>query len=224
VARATTLMLLLMAATALAPALSAHARQQGGGSGRRPNADGGSQSYTTITGITTTALSNGVQIRIAADGILQYANADMSGNVMRVSFPQARNGTNRNFFRVDRYPVSYLQAQTPQSAMNGIGLDLRINNFVNTNASITTTPDGQGVLITVQSDRTIERGARRPGSGGGGSGAGGGQRLRRCRAPARRDHAGALREWFAVGPRRESRLAELMAAIAQKIRPGPRRG
>ncbi len=162
--------LLLLALLFASTPATAHAQRGGSaeqrpGSGARP-----SQSYTTITAITVTPLSNGVQVRIAADGILQYANADTSGPSMRISFPQARNGTGKNFFNVNRYPVSYVQVTTPQSAQNGIGLDMRIVNFVNTNATITGTPDGQGVLLTVQSDRTIERGARRP-SGGGAAGA-----------------------------------------------------
>lgn len=161
--RASTVLLLTLAATLLAPAPPARAQP---GARQRQRDRGGPQSYTTVSNISVTPLSNGVQIRIVADGILQYTNADMSGPVMRVSFPQARNGTGKNFFRVDRYPVSYIQVQTPQTARSGIGLDLRINNFVNTNANITSSPDGQGVLITVQSDRTIERGPRRPGTGG----------------------------------------------------------
>ncbi|MDQ3815074.1 MAG: hypothetical protein M3347_14170, partial [Armatimonadota bacterium] len=125
----------------------------------------GSRSYTTISNVTVTPLSNGVQIRITADGILQYRSADTSGLKMNLAFPDARNGTGKNFFNVNRYPVSHITISTPQESVGGIGVQVQISNFVTTNAAVTTTPDGQGVLITVQSDRTIER-SRRPAAGG----------------------------------------------------------
>ena len=119
------------------------------------------QAYTNIKSITTKALSNGVQITILADGILQYRDVDSNGNKMGVYFPAARNGTGKNFINLNTYPVSSIQLSTPQGAQNGIGLRLDISNFANTNASVTQTPNGQGVLFTIQSDRTL------PGTRGG---------------------------------------------------------
>ncbi len=124
------------------------------------------QSYTTISAITVTPLSNGVQIRVAADGILQFrsdSGNNLYGTRMNLSFPGAKNGTGKNFYNVSAYPVSYVQISTSRQATSGIGVDFSINNFVNTQASISTEPDGQGVLITVRSDRTVEH-ARRGGS------------------------------------------------------------
>jgi len=121
------------------------------------------QSYTTISAITVTPLSNGVQIRVAADGILQFrsdSGNNLYGTRMNLSFPGAKNGTGKNFYNVSAYPVSYVQIGTSRQATSGIGVDFSINNFVNTQASITTEPDGQGVLITVRSDRTVEHGRR----------------------------------------------------------------
>ncbi|HEX8464240.1 MAG TPA: hypothetical protein VF627_06430 [Abditibacterium sp.] len=125
------------------------------------------RSYTTIKTVTTNVLSNGVQITILADGILQFRDSDMNGRTMSITFPDARNGTGKNFINLNSYPVSYLQLATPQGAQGGIGLRLGITNLADTNASVTRTPDGQGVLITVQSDRTL------PTSRGGGAAAGG---------------------------------------------------
>ena len=119
-------------------------------------AQNAARSYTTINSIVVTPLSNGVQVKIGADGILQYRNADTSGLKMAITFPDARNGTGKNFFNVNRYPVSYLQLSTPQNAVGGIGVVMQISNFVVTEASVARTPDGQGVLITIQSDRTVE--------------------------------------------------------------------
>jgi type IV pilus assembly protein PilQ len=118
------------------------------------------RSYTTITAVEVTPLSNGVQVRIKADGILQYRDADPSGLQMRLYFPNARNGTGKNFFNVDRYPVSYIQLSTPQGAASGIGLNLDIRNLAATTASISTGADGQSVLFTIQSDRTVESSGR----------------------------------------------------------------
>ncbi len=137
--------------------------QDNGAGGAGPAA----QSYATVSAITVTPLSNGVQIRVAADGILQfrtgggdYGGGSLYGTRMTLSFPGAKNGTGKNFYSVSSYPVSYLQLSASKQATGGIGLDLSINNFVSTNASVTTEADGQGVLITVQSDRTVERGRR----------------------------------------------------------------
>ncbi|BCM92882.1 type II secretion system protein D [Abditibacteriota bacterium] len=113
------------------------------------------RAYTTIKSIIATPLSNGVQISVLADGILQYRDDDMSGRQMGATFPDARNGTGKNFINLNRYPVSHLQMLTPQGAQNGIGLRLNIFNLSSTTGSITRTPDGQGVLLTIQSDRTL---------------------------------------------------------------------
>ena len=121
--------------------------------------------FTNIKSITTRALSNGVQITILADGILQYRDVDSDGNKMGAYFPAARNGTGKNFINLNTYPVSSIQLSTPQGAQNGIGLRLDITNFVSTRASVTQTPDGQGVLFTIQSDRTLP-GKRNSGGAG----------------------------------------------------------
>lgn len=99
-----------------------------------------------------------MQITIQADGILQYRDVDDNGNKMGAYFPAARNGTGKNFINLNTYPVSSIQLSTPQGATNGIGLRIDITNFVNTRASVTQTPNGQGVLFTIQSDRTLPGG------------------------------------------------------------------
>ncbi len=117
-----------------------------------------SQSYTTITGIKTTPLSNGVQIQIVADGILQYRQTSYEdrAKAIGITFPDARNGIGKNFLNVNRYPVSHIALATPQGAKNGIGLSMVVNNFAESEFQIASTADGQGVIVTVLSDRTIE--------------------------------------------------------------------
>lgn len=115
------------------------------------------QSFTTIRTVKVTPLSNGVQVDIEADGILQYREANTTGQKMSLLFAAARNATGKNFYNVNSYPLSYIQLSTPQDSVDGIGVLFQISNFINTTASITKTADGQGVLITIQSDRTIEK-------------------------------------------------------------------
>ncbi len=127
--------------------------------------DNQSQSYTTITSVTVSVLSNGVQIKLLADGLLQYQEQYGGGEGKKtvIAFPDARNGTGKNFWNVNKYPVSHLQMITPQGAKRGIGLEFTINTLAVTGASVSSTPDGQGVLITVRSDRTTA-GAAQPGA------------------------------------------------------------
>lgn len=116
------------------------------------------RAYTNIKSITTRALSNGVQITVQADGILQYRDVDNNGLKMGAFFPDARNATGKNFINLNSYPVSSIQLSTPQGAQNGIGVRLDISNFAETRATVTQTPNGQGVLFTIQSDRTLPGG------------------------------------------------------------------
>lgn len=174
------------------------------GLGRVLPAQAQARSYTTIKSVAVNTLSNGVQITVLADGILQYRDEDNNGRIMGITFPDARNGTGKNFINLNSYPVSYIQLSTPQGAQNGIGLRLDINNLIETRGSFTKTPDGQGVLITVQSDRTI------PTAHGTATGAA---------APAATEDEGA-RVKYAGGKLSlravKTDIHELMGAIAQK--------
>jgi type II secretory pathway component GspD/PulD (secretin) len=144
--RASRIWLVTLAFAALAGALLAWSA---------PEARAQAQSFSTIREMKVTPLSNGVQITVLSDGILQTRDADTSGNRMAVSFPSARNGTGKNFFNINRYPVSHITLSTPQGATGGIGVRMEVQNFVATNASFAATPDGQGILLTIQSDRTV---------------------------------------------------------------------
>ena len=54
-----------------------------------------SQSYTTLQSVTVTPLSNGIQIKLAADGLLQFQRTYTEDGKLTLSFPDARNGTGR---------------------------------------------------------------------------------------------------------------------------------
>jgi type II secretory pathway component GspD/PulD (secretin) len=128
-------------------------------------------SYTTVTGIKVTPLSNGVQVAIQADGLLEYRSPDIEfgggggGKAKQIAlfFPQAKNGIGKSFINVNRYPVSHIALSTPQGAVSGIGLNIVVHNLTEAGYQITGGADSQSVLITVLSDRTIET-RRQPGA------------------------------------------------------------
>lgn len=147
------LRILIGIAVALVPAMAGHA-----------------QSFSTITGLTFNPLSNGVQIRIVADGLIQCKidgndnGTTAWGARMSFTLPDAKNGTGKTFFPSQNYPVSFVQFGMVRNAKDGIGLTMIINNLSNTSATVSRDADGQTLLITVKSDRTIavkRRGGRR---------------------------------------------------------------
>src|SRR3712207_6313207 len=89
----------LLILSALSSMAAAHAQTSGASTQVPDRAQvNGARAYTTITALNVTPLSNGVQISVAADGILQYRSTGTFGSRMEISFPDARNGTGKNFF------------------------------------------------------------------------------------------------------------------------------
>ncbi|HET6385057.1 MAG TPA: type II and III secretion system protein [Armatimonadota bacterium] len=123
--------------------------------------------YTNITSIKVNPpLTNGVQIVVTADGVLQsnqlgggFGNGGSQGgrsSQLHITFPQARFGPGvPHFINVAEYPVSYIQAQIPQSAPNGIGVSMTVAFFTPSSYTISQSPDQQSVIITVNSERTL---------------------------------------------------------------------
>ena len=117
--------------------------------------------YATITDISTSQMSNAVQITVKADGILEcqysyYAYDDeQPGKRIKLTFPGAKS-TVKNFIDVSTYPVSYIQTSVPQGAKNGIGINLTVGLFTSASYNISESQDRQSVIITVNSDRTLE--------------------------------------------------------------------
>ncbi len=128
--------------------------------------------YTNIKDIRVTALSNGVQIVVTADGILAFdqdfggSSPTAPGTVQRVIFPGARNATGKTFINVGEFPVSHIQLAIPEHADQGIGVLMTITLFENSSVSINSSDDQTSTIITVSTTRTIDR--RRPGGGPGG--------------------------------------------------------
>lgn len=162
------------------------------------------RAYTTIKSVSATSLSNGVQITVLADGILQYRDGDSSGRVFGATFSDARNGTGKNYINVGQYPVSHIEIRTPQGAQNGIGVRLEIKNLGDMRGSIARTSDGQGVIFTVQSDRTVPTSR--------GAGEGDAKTAKAEEEGVKVDFAGGKLTIRAV----KADIHELMAAIARK--------
>ena len=121
--------------------------------------------YCNITDIKTEQLSNGVQVTVKADGILQrhwYGPYDggstgASASRLEIEFTNARNKTGKNFIDVSMFPVSHIELAVPQDAREGIGVQMAVVMYEPSPTSVTEGPDRQSVIITVSSSRTLEQ-------------------------------------------------------------------
>jgi len=131
--------------------------------------------YTNITDVGAQQLSNGVQITVRSDGVLEWRP---EGNISRwdfgerkmerftIRFPGARYG-GRSFIDVSMFPVSYIQMSIPQDAKEGIGVLMTVMLFQPSTFTVNQSPDQQSVIVTVNSERTLETTRRRSGAGAG---------------------------------------------------------
>lgn len=119
--------------------------------------------YCNITAIESQQLSNGVQITVKADGVVDWGPEDgnweafyggeSSRLVMR--FPNAKSQIGRTFIDVSKYPVSFLQLSVPQDAVEGVGLAMLIGLYEPSSVNVNRSTDRQSIVITVNSKRTI---------------------------------------------------------------------
>lgn len=136
--------------------------------------------YANITDVTATQLSNGVQIIVKADGVLDWDYARRSSSGTRgagdfrrdrvvLSFPNARSKVSKSFIDVSLYPVSFVQIEVPQEAAQreGVGIRMTIALFEPADSDVSTSPDRQSVIITVNSERTLESVQRNGGAAAG---------------------------------------------------------
>jgi len=116
--------------------------------------------YANVTEITAVTLKNAVQITIKADGFLEWGSgvADQSsgaGCEIDVSLPGARS-TVPNFIDVSKFPVSYIQVSVPQGAKDGVGLTVAIKLFESASFQVARSSEGQSLIVTVKSKRTLD--------------------------------------------------------------------
>ncbi len=136
------------------------------------------RAYCNITSIETQQLSNGVQITVKADGVVDWdSDGDWSAfyggasNRLSMRFTNAKSQIGRTFIDVSKYPVSFLQLSVPQDAVEGVGVVMMIGLYEPSSVSVNRSTDRQSIVITVNSKRTIT--ARAAGSGSNGTNGGG---------------------------------------------------
>ena len=129
--------------------------------------------YCNITSIETQQLSNGVQITIKADGVLDWEpvgewSAFYGGTSSRLNmrFTNAKSQIGRTFVDVSKYPVSFLQLSVPQDAVEGVGVVMLIGLYEPSSVNVNRSTDRQSVVVTVNSKRTIASRVKGPGTNG----------------------------------------------------------
>ncbi len=118
--------------------------------------------YCNVTSIEAQQLSNGVQILIKADGVLELGPGTEEGGMqgrLRIELANAKSKVNRNFIDVSKFPVSYIQVSVPQGAKEGVGLTIVVAMFEPSMTSVERSNDQQSIIVTVNSSRTL---AQRP--------------------------------------------------------------
>jgi len=116
--------------------------------------------YTNIKDITVRELSNGVQLIVKADGVLDvnvvHANDPRPRGRIRIKFPNARNASGKNTFYLNTYPISVAQLSVLPNAVEGVGLMLDISLIQPSTFSVRQSDDMTSVVVTVNSNRTLE--------------------------------------------------------------------
>jgi type IV pilus assembly protein PilQ len=143
--------LVLVVAVLLAVGTAAHAQQ----------------AYCYVRDVKVTPLSNGVQIQVKADGILNWMYAsDASSSHARygeevsqltIRFPEARLEMDKTLYDVEQPPVSTVVLAVPQDAVGGMGVAMTVQMSEASRVKADTSEDRQSFLLTVYSSRTIER-------------------------------------------------------------------
>ncbi len=135
-----------------------------------------SVAYCNVTSVDAKQLSNGVQVTIQADGVLDWTaeNDDWSaiygGSRREVSLrmTNAKSKVNRTFIDVSKFPVSYIQLKTPQDAKEGVGLTITVAMYEACTLRVQRSTDQQSLIVTVNSERTIVSRAASGTNGGSG--------------------------------------------------------
>ena len=130
------------------------------------------QAYCTVTELKTSSLSNGVQILLKADGLLNWnweASSRAAGwgqemTSVAIRFSGARIGVEKKLYDVDQDPVSTAALIVPQDSQNGLDFILQVNMTQSAKVEASLSEDRQTFLLTVKGKRTVDRANRDPGS------------------------------------------------------------
>jgi hypothetical protein len=127
------------------------------------------EAYCYLREVQTTELSNGVQIQVKADGILEWRPEGAPGEVEQgeyvteatIRFPRARLALDQTLYQIDKYPVSTMQFWVPQDSYQGLGVVMKVSMTEPSQVRATLSEDRQSFLLTVLGQRTVERGPGR---------------------------------------------------------------
>jgi type II secretory pathway component GspD/PulD (secretin) len=123
------------------------------------------QAYCTTQDVQVSALANGVQISVKADGILNWkweAGSEPAGwgqelGEVSIRFQNVRMGDIKTQYDVDQDPVSNITFLTPQDVKDGLGVVMRVTMTSPSAVEATLSEDRQTFLLTVKSKNTVER-------------------------------------------------------------------
>jgi len=126
------------------------------------------QAYCNIVEVKYSALSNGIQILVKADGMLtfRWEEGGNGGEVNKavVRFTGARIGLEKTLYDIDQDPVSTAQLMVPQDADNGLGVLLQVTMTQSSHVEASLSDDRQTFMLTVRGQRTVEPITRSNGS------------------------------------------------------------
>jgi len=133
---------------------------------------GHGQAYCYLRDLSIDPLSNGVQIKIKADGILSWnweSGSESAGwgdelSQVSIRFPSARLGIEKTLYDVDKTPVSSASLVVPQDAPDGRGVVLSVIMTEPSQVSASLSDDRQSFMLTINSKRTVESINRDPGA------------------------------------------------------------
>lgn len=123
--------------------------------------------YANITDVVVEELRNAVQITVKADGVLESRGDQGGGYGQRIflRFPGARSQVGKSYIDVNKFPVGGILLAVPQDAPEGIGIEMTVLLLTPCSYTVRESPDQQSVLITVNSERSLERNAGGPTTG-----------------------------------------------------------
>ena len=129
------------------------------------------QVYCNVTDVKVTGLTNGASITIQADGILEQRLLSGYGQTtaIRLSLTNARSRLKDNTIEPKVFPISHIMCSVPQTAQNGIGLQMDIALTEPSDFSLDMAPNQQALNITIKTKRTVDTVGEKGGRGEKGS-------------------------------------------------------
>ena len=125
------------------------------------------QVYCNVTDVSVTGLTNGASITIQADGILEQRLLSGYGQttMIRLSLTNARSRLKDNTLEPKVFPISHIMCSVPQTAQNGIGLEMDIALTEPSDFSLDMAPNQQALNVTIKTKRTVDTDPNKGGRG-----------------------------------------------------------